>query len=123
MSTLTPNLNLVKPALTDAADITAMNENWDKIDTAINEMRQQPQYVTYTLPASGWTGESAPYTYTIAGYDGKTIEVVESVEMTLDQLEVIENAKIKSNPSVAENILYAFGDKPTVDVPVMLIVR
>lgn len=33
MSTLTKNLNLVKPELTDAADITAMNENWDRIDT------------------------------------------------------------------------------------------
>lgn len=32
MSTTTPNLGLIKPALTDVADITAMNPNWDKID-------------------------------------------------------------------------------------------
>ena len=38
MSTRTPNLNLVKPALTDAADITAMNENWDKIDEKLATM-------------------------------------------------------------------------------------
>ena len=35
MSTLTTNYNLVKPAMTDAADITAMNGNWDKIDTTL----------------------------------------------------------------------------------------
>lgn len=32
MSTTTKNFGLIKPELTDAADITAMNENWDKID-------------------------------------------------------------------------------------------
>ena len=123
MSTTTPNLNLYKPELTDVADITAMNGNWDKIDNALGELTTPKQYVSYTLLASGWEGEAAPYTYSITGYDGKTVEVVEDINMTLDQLEVIENAKIKSNPSVADNILYAFGDKPTVDVPVMLIVH
>ena len=32
MSTLTPNYQLVKPSLSDTADITAMNGNWDTID-------------------------------------------------------------------------------------------
>ena len=32
MSTLTSNYNLVKPELSDPADITAMNGNWDTID-------------------------------------------------------------------------------------------
>lgn len=32
MSTTTTNLGLVKPQLTDAADITAMNPNWDILD-------------------------------------------------------------------------------------------
>lgn len=120
MSKTTPNLGLVKPELTDMADITAMNANWDKIDAAIGA---NPQYVSYTLLASNWNGETAPYTYNITGYDGKTVEVVEDMSMTLDQLEVIENAKIKSNPSDSNNILYAFGKKPTVDVPVLLVVR
>lgn len=35
MSTTTTNLGLVKPEMTDAADITAMNGNWDKIDANI----------------------------------------------------------------------------------------
>jgi hypothetical protein len=32
MSTTTTNLGLIKPELTDPADITATNPNWDKID-------------------------------------------------------------------------------------------
>lgn len=42
MSTTTPNLGLVKPELTDAADITAMNQNWDKIDVALKDCIEIP---------------------------------------------------------------------------------
>lgn len=35
MSTKTTNYKLVKPALTDTADITAMNGNWDTIDNEL----------------------------------------------------------------------------------------
>jgi hypothetical protein len=37
MSTTTPNYGLVKPQLTDTADITAMNPNWDKIDQELKK--------------------------------------------------------------------------------------
>ena len=35
MSTTTTNYKLFKPELTDVADITAMNENWDTIDSEL----------------------------------------------------------------------------------------
>lgn len=35
MSTTTKNYKLIVPALTDVADITALNENWNKIDTEL----------------------------------------------------------------------------------------
>lgn len=35
MSTTTTNYKLVKPALSDPADITVMNPNWDTIDTEL----------------------------------------------------------------------------------------
>lgn len=122
MSKTTPNYGFIKPELIDVADITAFNKNWDILDEKLNGLHK-PQCVSYTLLASGWVGTTAPYTYTITGYDNNTVEVVEDVSMTSSQLAVIENAKIKSNPSVDENILYAFGAKPTVDVPVLLLVR
>jgi hypothetical protein len=37
LSTLTNKLNLVKPEKTDPADITAINENWDKLDAHTHE--------------------------------------------------------------------------------------
>lgn len=38
MSTKTPNYSLVKPALGDPADITAMNQNWDTLDTNLRRV-------------------------------------------------------------------------------------
>ena len=38
MSTTTKNLGLLKPDLNDAADITAMNSNWDKLDEQLSDM-------------------------------------------------------------------------------------
>lgn len=35
MSTQTTNYGLIKPQLTDAPDITAMNVNWETIDTEL----------------------------------------------------------------------------------------
>ena len=43
MSTQTSHYNLVKPALSDVPDITAMNPNWDTIDATLN-----------TLATKGW---------------------------------------------------------------------
>ena len=37
MSTKTTTYEFVKPALTDAADITSTNENWDKVDEMFAE--------------------------------------------------------------------------------------
>ena len=41
MSTTTTNYGLVKPEITDAADITAMNTNWDTVDTKLKEINDK----------------------------------------------------------------------------------
>ena len=40
MSKTTANLGLTKLELTDVADITLLNENWDKIDNMMVEIEQ-----------------------------------------------------------------------------------
>ncbi len=46
MSTLTTNYKLVKPDLTDPADITAMNDNWDKIDANLKSLKDASDKAT-----------------------------------------------------------------------------
>lgn len=96
-------------------NLDSLKEFSAKADRIIN-----PDCEQHTLFAAGWVGNTAPYTYTVTGYDGKTVEVLEDVTMTMAQLAAIESAKIKSNPMIAENILYAFGEKPKIDLPVLL---
>lgn len=38
MSTTTTNYSLIKPELTDVADITATNQNWDTIDAELKDL-------------------------------------------------------------------------------------
>lgn len=46
MSTNTTNFSLVKPELTDVADITAINGNWDTIDTELNKIGGKQATIT-----------------------------------------------------------------------------
>lgn len=47
MATNTPNLNLVKPEMSDYADIRVLNKNMDIIDNAINEIKTSGTGLTY----------------------------------------------------------------------------
>ena len=65
MSTTTTNYGLVKPELTDAADITAMNLNWDTIDTKLKDLENADSTATTKLN-SHTTNKSNPHEVTKA---------------------------------------------------------
>ena len=48
MSTTTTNYGLVKPQLTDPADITALNGNWDTLDQVIKQNKDDAKSYTDT---------------------------------------------------------------------------
>lgn len=48
MSTQTSHYNLVKPALTDVPDITAMNPNWDTVDSTLHSIVSKSWAVNIT---------------------------------------------------------------------------
>lgn len=83
--------------------------------------------VTATLLAASWTGDSAPYTYTLA-VTGVTAnsnqELLPSLTITEEQLTALQAANIQDGGQAANSvILTAFGDKPTIDLPIRVIVR
>lgn len=41
MSKTTPNYSFIKPELSDPADITTMNANWDKIDAELKNLNDK----------------------------------------------------------------------------------
>ena len=67
MSKTTANFSLIKPELTDPADITALNENWDKLDNALANVGSSSKTTSAILMYDGWTmGNDGRYYQTIA---------------------------------------------------------
>lgn len=126
MSTTTTNYGLHKPELTDAADITSMNSNWDKIDEQLGKLSNSSKttMVEHTLSASGWN--SKVYIWSNANIVSTTqiVELLPSQSITATQLEALQAANIVGTAQAVGRItLTAYGATPTIDIPVTFIVR
>lgn len=80
-----------------------------------------------TLAAASWSGDSAPYTYTLTVNgvtETSTQEIVFATSINLEQLTAGQNANIQDGGQSANTIvLKAWGEKPTVDLPIRVIMR
>lgn len=84
--------------------------------------------ISTTIPASGWTGASAPYTVNITvtqltGAADELVEVYVPHTATLEQKTAWSEAGIVSGDNQkGVLILEALMEKPTVDIPIKLMV-
>lgn len=104
--------------------IRIMNDTWSY--TVFN-LASESNIVNETLYASSWTGDSAPYNYTLA-VTGVTAtsnqELLPALQITSEQLTALQAANIQDGGQSANTIiLKAFGDKPTIDLPIRVILR
>ena len=79
------------------------------------------------MAASSWSGTAAPYTITLS-VPGATatnnIEIVPPGDLTTTQAEAYMGASILNGTQEEGSItLKAYGDKPTIDIPIEIIVR
>lgn len=136
----TPNYGLALPAETDYYNIDIFNANATKIDTALKTISDAADQTgeavtaaksttqTVTLTAANWTGDAAPYTYraafAIMGMRTNGFLAV-AQEATAEQREAARAAllSVTGRTPASGNYLTitADGDKPTVDIPVTLI--
>lgn len=80
-----------------------------------------------TLLASGWTGDSAPYTYNLS-VTGVTLtsenDLYATLDISTDQLKALQAANIIDGGQSANTIvLKAYGQKPTIDIPIRVYVK
>ena len=101
MSTTTTNYGLVKPALTDPANIEVMNPNWDLIDEKLYTLESATSsevVKTITVLPEMWDGSEFPYTCTVAhnlGGEPTTkpfVDVDLSSYETVEEIEAVETA-------------------------------
>ena len=83
--------------------------------------------LSITLSSAGWSGTTAPYTMTLTNAAitaTSTQELSPATDITADQLIALQNANIIDGGQAAGSItLKAFGEKPSVDIPVRIIVK
>lgn len=83
--------------------------------------------ITDTLLASGWMGENAPYIYnlSVTGVTGTSNqELLPALDITTAQLTALQAANIQDGGQAEGTVtLKAFGTKPTIDLPIRIILR
>lgn len=99
----------------------------DPITPASIGAAAKSSFVNATLSADSWSGDSTPYTYTLA-VNGVTAnsnqELLPALTITEEQLTALQAANIQDGGQAANSItLTAFGDKPAIDLPIRVIVR
>ncbi|MGI6751075.1 MAG: hypothetical protein ACOX4U_00420 [Anaerovoracaceae bacterium] len=118
-------IGLKKPELTDYVDIADINYNMDIIDSEVKKIYSS--VISVTLSAASWTGSSAPFSITVpvAGVTTTSAnEVLPSLTITAAQLEALQSANIQDGGQATGSItLKAFGDKPSINLPLRVIVR
>lgn len=78
---------------------------------------------TATLAANGWS--NGAYILTVSGVTATSNqEILPAVDITAEQLEALQGANIQDGGQAAGNItLKAYGDVPTIDIPIRVIKR
>lgn len=128
-------------ASTGSKGVTYLVDSYERTDTdkavtpkALNNVYKQVKDkanksapVTATLLAANWTGDSAPYSYTlsVAGVTASSNqEYLPALGITTEQLEALQGANIQDDGQAAGVVtLKAFGTKPTIDLPIRIIKR
>lgn len=97
------------------------------IRDAVEGKADRSTVTAFTLPTASWTGDGAPYSciLTVEGVTaGSHQELLPGEHVTAEELEALQAANITDGGQAAGSItLKAWGDKPTVDIPVRVILR
>ena len=84
-----------------------------------NVMARKPIITTTTLLASSWDSTAKTYSFE-TGYPNASYDIEISLDSTAtsEQAEAFNGAQIVG--SATSNIIKAYGDVPTVDIPIIL---
>lgn len=93
----------------------------------LDSKADKPTTTEATLLASDWTGDSAPYSYNLS-VTGVTAtsnqEYLPALGITTEQLAALQAANIQDGGQSEGTVtLKAFGTKPTIDLPIRIILR
>ena len=108
----------------DAVDVEILNENFLVLEKNKADKTIQKRAV---ILASNWTGDIAPYSYILEleeATEHNIIEILPPTNLSREQYEAMTEAGIVGgSQSVGKITLLAYGEKPTIDLPIQILVR
>ena len=128
-------------ASTGSKGITYLVDSYERTDTdkavtpkalnnvykLVKDKANKSDPVSATLLAANWTGDSAPYSYTLSVVGvtaSSNQEFLPALDITTEQLEALQGANIQDDGQAGGTVtLKAFGTKPTIDLPIRIIKR
>ncbi len=117
------NLGLIATA----AELNYLKGVTDLVQTQLNSRATKSTIQNVSLTSSSWSGSSAPYTYviTVTGVTASNvIELVPQNNLTTEQAAAMVNAQILTGTQSTNSLtLKAYGSKPSLDLPITLIIR
>lgn len=113
MSTTTTNYGLVKPELTDAADITAMNPNWDKIDEELSNIGETVEEALGNLTAEAIGASPSDHTHT-----AEQVGAAKATEHYLKTYDNLSRVGITAGSETIEGILTTLGNGTVLEYSV-----
>ena len=113
--------------INDSASSTSTAYSSSKTNTLLSSKVDKSSKVSVTMNASSWSGSSAPYTITLS-INGVTtsnnVEILIPGSATDAQVEAWMAAGIVNGTQDANSVtLKAYGDKPSIDIPIEAIIR
>ena len=89
---------------------------------------QNSKLIDVTLTTSGWSGNEAPYTYTISNSSitdtNEAVEIAPNNNATNEQLLAYMACGLCGGTiSSGKIVLKAFGKKPSINIPIVMIIR
>lgn len=128
VSTLTTTAKTVVGAINESANIiSTVSLSVNTLSTTVNGKSSKSTLTTATLSAASWTGSEAPYIYTlaVAGVTTTSVqEILPTTNITTVQIAALLAATIQDGGQSANSItLKAWGTKPTVDIPIRIVLR
>lgn len=106
----------------EIVDVAVLNDNFSALEgKKADRTTQHP----VTLLVTNWTGESAPYTYTIELEEvtaDNTITLVPAEDITAEQYTALQSAQIEDAEQTAGTITLQAQHKPAIDIPILVLI-
>lgn len=128
----TLNANTYYNVIDEYDSANVINDSSVTANSAFSSTKSEKTYakkstlVTITLTASKWTGSSAPYTYvlSVSGVTSSNIvEIDYASNASSAAIEAYQNAMLADGGQTTNQITIKATEKPTVDIPITIVIR